>query len=91
MKTGWRILLAFLLPINLAMAFSFIAGFLMRGYKDCDYCFACYSVLGCASEWRNFFADLFGYVGFGLILLSFFLPIIIFLRNRPTKQTKLFD
>ena len=92
MNSIWRILLALLVPLNLAMVCIYANYSLMRGYESSNkYSLSCYGFFDCASEPKMFFSYLLGYLTIGFILLSFFLPIIVILRNRPEKQTKLFD
>ncbi len=92
MKNIWRILLALLIPLNLAMICVYVNYLLMREYKPSGrYGLSCYGLLDCASEPRMLISFLLGYSTIGLILLSFFLPIIVILRNRSVKPTKLFD
>jgi hypothetical protein len=91
MNNIWRILFALLIPLNLAMVCIYADYLLMHGYKNCDFCFACYAPLGCVGELREFLSELLGYLTIGLILLSIFLPIIILLRNKSVEQAKLFE
>jgi len=92
MKNIWRILLALLIPLNLAMVCIYINYLLTDGFKySGNYGLGCYGLLDCASDLRMFFSILLRYSTIGLILLSFFLPVIVILRNRSVKQTKLFD
>jgi hypothetical protein len=79
-----QILLAFLIPINLALVCIFAGHILMNGYSDCDHIFR----QPCASNARVLIRDVIAYSTIVLVLLSFFLPTILVLRKRSLDSDK---
>jgi hypothetical protein len=88
MKNIWRILLALLIPLNLAMVCIYINYLLTDGFTySGNYGLGCSGLLlDCGRDLRLLFATLLTYSASSLILLSFFLPVIVILRNRSDKQ-----
>lgn len=88
MKTGWKLLIAFYMPLHFAFGSFYTVSWLLDGKTDCRN--VCVITTKCANTDISIWVDFFAYSGFGLILLSIVLPSLILSRNNDPQPLKLF-
>lgn len=81
MKTGWKLLIAFYMPLHFAFGSFYVVSWILDGKDDCRN--SCTFTLNCADFSTLMWVDFFAYAGIGLIMLSIVLPSIISYRNKP--------
>jgi len=89
MKIGWKLLIAFYMPLHFAFGSFYVVSWIQDGKTDCrNLC----TFMGekCAESDALIWSDLFAYSGVGLILLSIVLPLVILSRNSEPQPLKLF-
>ena len=89
-----QIVSSIIIPLVLAVQCGLIGGYLMDGKEDCrtiDYVDFSEAQIPCADENTLAITDVIMYLIFALLFVSFFLPIILKLRERPVITNKILD
>jgi len=89
MKNGWKLLIAFYMPLHFAFGCFYVVSWILGRKDDCRN--SCTFTFNCADFNTLIWVDVFAYSGIGLILLSIVLLIIIESRNKELHPLKLFS
>ena len=89
MKLSWKLFAAFYFPLHFAVGSFYAADRVLDGQTDCRY--MCVWMENCAGQETLLIADIFIYSGISLVLLSLFLPSLMFYRQQEIIQTSIFD
>lgn len=94
MKTGWKLLIAFYMPLHFALGCFYLSDLMQNKSIEMKSGFSYeFSCSFCYDDPHLFavFSGIFLIVGIGLIVLSVSFPLLILYRKNQTPFPKIFD